>query len=327
MRRREFLSVLGGAAAGWPMVARAQVQPLPTIGFLDAGSRSSAEFGVAEFIRGLREEGYVEGRNVAVEYHFADGQYDRMPAIVAEFVQRRVAVIVTCAGTPAAQMAKATTSTIPIVFRLGTDPIAAGLVASFNRPGGNVTGVTTLTIGLAAKRLEILHDLLPEVRDIAFLVNRRSSAADPFVREIETAASLLGMQARAMDARTDSDLLPAFESMVRQNVGALVVSADQFLFSRRDRIAELAARYKIPAIYYARECVKSGGLISYGTNDADAYHQVGVIAGRILKGSNPADLPVLQPSKFELFINLRAAKALGLTVPSTLIARADEVIE
>jgi putative tryptophan/tyrosine transport system substrate-binding protein len=326
MKRREFITLLGGAAAAWPFAARAQ-QAMPVIGFLGGGSRSSAEFGVTAFTRGLREAGYIDGQNVAVEYRWSDGQYGPMSAIMAEFVQRRVAAIVTFAGTPGAQIAKAATSTIPVVFLIGTDPVGAGLVASINRPGGNVTGVNVLTVGIAAKRLEILRDLLPEFRSIAFLMNRSSSAAEPFVREMEKAADLLGMEGQAVDARTDSDLVPAFESMVRQKAGALVVSGDQFLFSQRDRIAELAARYKIPAIYYTREYVKVGGLISYGPNDADAYHLIGGMVGRILQGSNPADLPVLQPTKFEMFINLKTAKTLGITVPAQLLALADEVIE
>jgi len=324
--RRQFVSALGGAAA-WPLVARAQQPALPIIGVLGGGSPTSFEFAVASFVQGLDEEGYDDGRNVALNYLWADGQYDRMSAIAAEFVRRRVTVIVTLGGTPAAQAAKSATSTIPIVFELGTDPVAAGLVASLNRPGGNLTGWTSMTVDLAAKRLEILHDLLPQIHTIAFLTNKSSSTNVNLVHEMEAAAAVLGMQVHFADAQTESDLAPAFEDLVRLKVEALALSGDQFHLSRRDKIVALAASHKIPAIYFSGEYVKAGGLMSYGPNMADSYRQVGVLTGRILKGANPADLPVEQPTKFELVFNLKTAKALGLTVPPTLLARADEMIE
>jgi putative tryptophan/tyrosine transport system substrate-binding protein len=326
MQRRELIKLLSGVAA-WPRVARAQQKVMPVIGLLGSGASDAFAPFMAAFRQGLNEAGYVEGQNVAIEQRLLEGQYDRMPAIAAEFVQRQVAVIVTLGGTPAAQVAKAATSTIPIVFAIGTDPVAAGLVASFNRPGGNLTGLAVLTVGLAGKRLELLRDLLPEIRTVALLTNRSSPASNPLISEMQTAAAALGVQVLAIDAQTESDLNPAFESFATQRVGGLVVGGDQFHLSVRGQIVALAAHHKIPTAYATRDYVNVGGLLSYGASITDAYRQVGIYAGRVLKGEKPADLPVEQPNKFELVVNLKTAKALGLTVPPSLLGRADEVIE
>jgi putative tryptophan/tyrosine transport system substrate-binding protein len=326
MKRREFMTLLGGAIAGWPIAVRAQ-QTKPVIGLLSSGAPDALAPFMAAFRQGLNEAGYVEGQNVAIEHRSLEGQYDRMPAIAADFVQRRVTVIVTLGGTPAAQAAKAATSTIPIVFAIGTDPVAAGLVASFNRPGGNLTGLAVLTVGLAGKRLELLRDLLPEIRTVALLTNRSSPASNPLISEMQTAATALGVQVLAIDAQTESDLNAAFENFASLRADALVIGGDQFHLSRRDQIVALAARHKIPTAYAIRDYVNVGGLMSYGASITDAYRQVGIYAGRILKGEKPADLPVKQPTKFELVLNLKTAKALGVTVPSSILTRADEIVE
>jgi putative ABC transport system substrate-binding protein len=279
------------------------------------------------FRQGLNDSGYVVGENVVLEYRWADGRYEQLPRMAAELVQRGVAVIATFSGTPTAEAAKAATSTIPIIFLLGSDPVAAGLVDSMNRPGGNLTGVTNLTIALAQKRLEILYELVPKVSAVAFLVNPANLTADSLVRETETAATALGIQVHAVRAQVDADLDLAFESITRQQLGALVVGGDPFHLSRAAQITALAARYKVPAVYYLREYTVVGGLMSYGAVATESYRQLGTYAGRILKGAKPADLPVQQPTRFEFVINLKTAKALGLTIPPTLLATADEVIE
>jgi putative ABC transport system substrate-binding protein len=326
IKRRDFITLLGGAAA-WPVAAGAQQVALPVIGVLCAGSRETFEFALAAFAQGLRQQGYVEDRNVSIQYSWADGHYDLLPSMAAEFVRRRVAVIAT-QGTVATQAAKAATATIPIVFELGIDPVAMGLVASLNRPGGNLTGATSLDVELAPKRLEMLHDLLPSVTRIGFLTNPASGAAlQAVVEEERTAAARLGLEVQAVPAGSDADFDPAFERLVQAEIGALDVSSDPFHLSRRERIVALAARHRIPTIHGASEYARAGGLMSYGPSRAALYAVAGDYAGRILKGEKPADLPVQQSTKVELVINLKTAKALGLTFPLTLLGRADEVIE
>jgi putative ABC transport system substrate-binding protein len=326
VNRRKLITLFATAAA-WPLVARAQ-QALPVIGVLGAGSGEALEFALAAFAQGLRQRGYVEDRNISIEYSWAGGHYDLLPSMAAEFVRRRVAVIVTLQGTVAAQAAKAATSTIPIVFTLGTDPVAMGVVASLNRPGGNLTGVTSLVVELAPKRLEMLHNLLPGVTRIGFLTNPVSGAAlQAVIEEERAAAARLGLEVQAVPAGSDADFDPAFERLVQAGIGALDVSSDPFHLSRRERIVALAARHRIPTIYASSEYARVGGLMSYGTSTAALFALAGDYVGRILKGEKPADLPVQQPSKFELVVNLSTAKALGLAVPPSLLALADEVIE
>jgi putative ABC transport system substrate-binding protein len=326
IRRREFIAALGGAAA-WPLAARAQQPGLPVVGVLGGGTRDASETALSAFIQGLNGTGYVDGRNMAIEYRWANGQYDRLGAMTADLVQRRAAVIATFSGTPTARAAKAATATIPIVFVLGSDPVAAGLVRSLSRPGGNLTGVTNLTIELAQKRLEVLHDLVPKVSTIGVLVNPANSVDESLIKETEAAAHTLGLRVYVLRAQVDSDFQPAFEDLIQQPTAGLVVAGDPFHLTRRYQIVALAARYRIPTIYYSREYVKVGGLMSYGPNVATAYGLAGAYAGRILKGEKPGDLPVQQPARFEIVINLQTAKALGIEVPPQLIARADEVIE
>ena len=327
MRRREFLAGVGYAAA-WPVVARAQQRALPVIGILGGGSRSAFDFALSALAQGLRQQGFVEDRNVSIQYSWADGHYDLLASMAAEFVRRRVSVIVTLQGTVTAEAAKAATSTIPIVFTLGTDPVAAGLVKSLNRPGINLTGSTSLTVELAPKRLEMLHDLVPDVTRIGFLINPEAgSAVETVMKEENEAAATLGIQVHPESISSDRDFDSAFEGLARLRVGALDVSSEPFHLSRRERIVALAARYRIPAVYSHREYVKAGGLMSYGPSSTASYVVVGEYAGRILKGEKPADLPVVQPTEIELVINLKTAKALGLTVPQSILLRADEVIE
>jgi putative ABC transport system substrate-binding protein len=326
MRRREFITLLGGATA-WPLAARAQQPALPVVGFVNVTSADASADRLRAFRKGLSEAGYVEGRNVTVEYRWADGRYDRLPALVADLVRRRVAVIATYGDAPAIA-AKAATATIPIVFGVGEDPVKAGLVASLARPGGNATGVNFLAGELMAKRLGVLHELVPKAVRVAVLWNPASDTpTDTSLRDLQEAARTTGLQIRKLNATTAGEIDAAFATLARERPDALFVNADGFLFSRRVQIASFAARDRIPASYAAREYVAAGGLMSYGTDTADRFHQIGVYTGNILKGAKPADLPVLQSTKFELVINLQTAKLLGIEVPPGLLAVADEVIE
>jgi putative tryptophan/tyrosine transport system substrate-binding protein len=326
MKRREFITLLGGAAATWPLAARAQ-QPMPVVGYLSSFPADIHPKFTQAFRQGLNDAGFVEGRNVTIEYRWdEEGRYDRLPMMAADLIGRRVTVLF-ASPIPAALAAKAATATIPIVFAIGSDPIETGLVVSLNRPGGNVTGATFLSVALGAKRLELLRDLLPKLASIALLVNPNNPNAAVQTKEIQAAATGLGLQLTLLSAGSQSDVDNVFATLVGQRTDALVVSADPFLFSHRDQLAALALRHSMPAIYYAREFAVAGGLISYASSFGDSFRQAGTYVGRILRGEKPADLPVLQPTKFELVVNLKTAKALGLDVPPTLLARADEVIE
>jgi putative tryptophan/tyrosine transport system substrate-binding protein len=324
MKRREFIALLGGAAAAWPLAARAQQPAMPVIGYIDIGDQSHY---LAAFNRGLAETGYVVGQNAAIEFRSAAGQYDRFPQLAAELVRRNVTVIAT-AFTPAALAAKAATSTIPIVFSTAADPVKIGLVASLARPGGNATGISFFSAELAAKRLGLLRELVPTSARIAVLVNPADATrAESTVRDVEAAARIIGLEVRVLEASTGGEIDVAFASIARDHTDALFVAPDGFFNTRRVHLATLAARHAIPATYGARDYAEAGGLMSYGASATDANRQAGVYAGRILKGEKPADLPVLQPTKFEFVINLQTAKAIGLTVPDKLLVAADEVIE
>ena len=325
MKRRDFITLLGGAAA-WPVLARAQQPAMPVIGYLDGGSLGTSAHVIAAIRKGLSETGYVEGSNVAIEYRWAEGNYDRLPAMAAEVARRQVAVIVAM-GTPAAYAAKAATSTVPIVFGGGIDPVQAGLVASLNRPGGNVTGVTSMNVEIETKRLGLLHDLLPQATRFAVLVNPDNPLAEIDIKDAQATAATIGGQIEIFTARTNREIDAAFASLVQKRAEALLIGPDVFFTNRRVQLATLAVRHGVPAIYSFREFAEAGGLMSYGTSNTDRDRQVGVYAGRILKGEKPEDLPILQPTKFEFVINLQTARTLGLEVPSTLLARADEVIE
>jgi putative ABC transport system substrate-binding protein len=318
--------LLGGAAAAWPHAARAQQPAMPVIGLLSALSEKQASELLVMFRRGLKEVGFVEGQNIALEYRWADGQYDRLPAMAAELVRRPVTLIAAQAP-PAALAARAATTTIPIVFVVGFDPIAAGLVTSFNRPGGNATGMTLITGPLGQKRLEILRELAPKAAVVAMLVNPISPDAVPEIRDVQATAQAIGLQLKMFNASAPGELDAAFAAIAEQRPDALLVGSDPFLLIRREELVALVSRLRVPAVYPFREFVAAGGLVSYGTNIANAYRQAGIYAGRILKGAIPADLPVMQPTTFELVINLKTAKTLGLDIPPILHARSDEVIE
>jgi putative ABC transport system substrate-binding protein len=327
MKRRGFIRLLGSAAAAWPLAARAQQPARPVIGFLHITSPDAVADRMRGFHRGLKETGYVEGENVAIEYRWAEGQNDRLPALAAELVRRQVAVIATTGGVAPAFAAKAATTTISIVFAVNEDPVKLGLVASLARPGGNLTGINFFNAELTAKRLELLRELVPAATRVAVLVNPVAPNAESIVKDVEAAARAMGMQIQVLNASTSREINAAFATFVRERPDALFVVGDGFLNSRRVQIVTLAVRHAVPATFSTREYAVAGGLMSYGSNLADAFRQVGVYTGRILKGAKPADLPVVQASKFELVINAETARMLGLTVPPTLLAIADEVIE
>jgi len=326
VRRRAFVTLLGGAAV-WPLAARAQQRGLPVIGFLGAPSAAPYARYVAAVHQGLKEVGYVEHQNVAMEYRWADSQYDRLPALAADLVSRRVAVIVPIGGSPAVLAAKAATWTIPIVFNLGADPIELGLVTNLSRPGGNITGIAMMALEIETKQLQLLHELAPTSTSIAILLNPSSGQAQTQEREAQEAARVLGLQVLVLKASTEREIEQAFAALVRERAGALLVGADTFFVSQATLFVVLTARHSIPTIYPFRPYVDAGGLMSYGASLLDSYRQTGVYAGRVLKGEKPADLPIVQPTNFELVINLKTARAVGIAIPPTLLARADEVIE
>jgi putative tryptophan/tyrosine transport system substrate-binding protein len=326
MNRRAFITLLGGAAAVWPLAARAQQPAMPVIGFLSGTSPETAR--LRAFRQGLKDAGFIEGENVAIEYRWADDQTDRLPALAAELAQRRVAVIAAIGGIPPALAAKAATTTIPIVFLVGVDPVRLGLVSSLARPGGNLTGINVINSELASKRLELLRALVPGAIRIGVLVDpTNASGTDATLRDVGAAARTMGLQVQVLNASTSLELDAAFATLVRERSDALIVGSTPFLFDRRVQLALLAARHAAPAIYQDRHHAEVGGLISYGASLGDAYRHIGVYAGRILKGAKPADLPVVQPTRFELVINVSTARMLGLTVPDALLATADEAIE
>jgi putative ABC transport system substrate-binding protein len=325
MRRRELITLLGGAVAAWPLAARAQQSAMPVVGFVRSTSSADSGHLAAAFRQGLREAGFVEGQDYAIEYRWADNQPDRLPALVADLLRRPVAVIVT--NTPGALAAKAATTTVPIVFAAGSDPVRLGLVGSLNRPGGNVTGISFISVDLGAKHLGLLRELRPGAAHIAVLADPKFPTTEPFVSEIRVAASAIGQQIEVLYVSSDREIETAFTTLVQRGADALLPGSGGLVYSRRERIVALAARYRIPAIYNSRDYVAAGGLMSYAPSFTDAYRQAGIHAGRILKGEKPGDLPVMMPTKFELVINVKTAKALGLQIPDKLLALADEVIE
>jgi putative ABC transport system substrate-binding protein len=326
MRRREFIAGLGSTAA-WPVVARAQQAAMPVVGFVDAGSAESSAGYVAAFRKGLGETAYVEGQNVTVEYHWLEGQFDRLPTLMADLVRRRVAVIATPSSTPSSIAAKAATATIPIVFGVSDDPVKLGLVASLARPGGNATGINSFSLEVVAKRVALLHELVPKALHVAVLLNPANPAWMVVLREVQEAARIIGLQIHALNASTSREIDAVFDTVVREHLDALFVSPDAIWGNHREQLINLAARARIPAAYHNRDYVAAGGLMSYATNIADTYRQIGIYTGRILRGEKPAELPVQQQTKFERGINLKTAEALGLTISETLLATADEVIQ
>jgi putative tryptophan/tyrosine transport system substrate-binding protein len=327
LRRREFITLLGGTAATWPLATRAQQPAMPVVGYLWSGAADPTTGFLAAFQQGLGQLGYVEGRNVGLEYRWAEGQSDRLPALAADLVRRQVAVIAAVGGSAPAQAAKAITTAIPIVFVSGDDPVEAGLVSTLSRPGGNVTGISWIASALEAKRLGLLHEVAPKGAAIAVLVNPDFPGAKAQLKEAEEAARERGLRIQVLKASSERDLDAIFATLVEQRAGSLLVSPNPLFIAKREQIVALAARHRIPTIYYAREYVVAGGLMSYGTNVVEAFRQAGIYTGRILKGDKPADLPVWQPTKFEFVINLKTARTLGLAFPPGVLAIADEVIE
>jgi putative ABC transport system substrate-binding protein len=327
MKRREFITLLGGAAATWPLTARAQQPAMPVIGFLSSRSPAESASDVAGFRQGLAQTGYVENQNLAIEYRWAENRYERLPALAADLVGRQVAVIAALGGPVTALAVKAATKTVPFVFITGVDPVKLGLVASFARPGGNATGLNIFITAIEAKRLGLLRELVPTAARIAVIVNPNSPEVDSQLNDVQTGADAVGWELQILRVGSEAEFDSAFATLAQSAVEALLVAADPFFNSQRERIVALAARHKIPAIYEARGYAVAGGLMSYGPNLPDAYRQVGLYTGQILKGAKPANLPVIQPTALELVINLKTAKAVGIEVPPTLLARADEVIE
>jgi putative tryptophan/tyrosine transport system substrate-binding protein len=327
MQRREFITLLGGTAAAWPLAARAQQRLAPRIGYLSGFASGAFPQALGAFREGLDETGYAEGQNLAIEYRWAEGQYDRLPALAADLVSRKVDLIAASGGDLAARAAKSATSTIPIVFTSGDDPVVTGLVSSIARPSGNLTGVSLFVVELHAKRLELMTELVPKIRAVALLVNPNNPQTERVVHATEAAARVKGLQLHVLKAADENEIATAFASLAALQVSALVQQADPFFIQRRNQLALLAARYAIPAIYEGRQFVEAGGLMSYGINIPEMYHQLGTYCGRILKGEKPSDLPVMQPTKFQLVVNLTAAKVIALTVPESFLLRADEVIE
>jgi len=328
MNRRDFISLLGGTAAAWPLAARAQQPAMPVIGFLHSASAAAFAAPLAAFRKGLSEAGYVEGQNVAVAYRWAEGQNDRLPALAAELARQRVAVIATPGSTATTLAAKATTATIPIVFSIGTDPVKLGLVASLNRPGGNATGISDFGVEIAAKRLGLLHELLPTATRFGVLVNPDNPyLTESFVTELQTAASAIERQIEVVTASTNGDIDTAFATLIKKRADALLISPDPLFVTRRVQLITLAVRHALPALYHRRELPEAGGLMSYGSDLSDQFRQTGVSVGRILKGEKPAEMPVQLPTRFEFVINLQTAKTIGIEIPATLLSLADEVIE
>src|ERR1035437_3353069 len=323
MQRREFIALLGGVAAAWPLAARAQQPAMPVVGFLSANARDASELFTVAFREGLADAGFIEGKNVTIEYRFAEGHLDRVPALTLDLVRRQVAVIFTGGGDVPSLVAKGATANIPIVFATGYDPVKLGLVPSLNRPGGNVTGAGQL----GAKRIELLREVMPKVAVVPILVNPNNVNAAPDISDVQAAAAVMGIQVRVLNACSEQEIDAVFESVAQSKAGVLLVNPDPLFLEHRHQLVALAARYRIPTVYYAREYAVAGGLMAYGASFTGMYRQGGGYVGRILKGAKPSDLPVMQPTKFEFVINLKTAKALGLEVSPTLLARADEVIE